>query len=114
MQGVPVGIFAVDQLNPAVERRDRAGFDAEILPLAIDQQRTFGDAHHAFGAFDRGQSHPLHKADGVELGVAVKNPAAAGEALPLVQRSPPAGVLRQPQRRQPLRFRLTMMMLRVR
>ncbi|MNC40555.1 hypothetical protein D3C75_892720 [compost metagenome] len=104
----------MNQFNSAVQRRDRTRFDIEILPLTVDQQSAFSNAHYAFGAFDRCQPYPLHDANGIEYRVGVKDPAAAGKSLALIERPPPARSFRQPQCGQALCFAVAMMMLGIR
>ena len=67
----------------------------QILTLAVDPHRPFGNAQHTFDARHRRQPGPLQQGDGVKDRFRVEDPTAGLIALAAVKVAAPALVLRR-------------------
>ena len=67
----------------------------QILTLAVDPHRPFGNAQHTFDARHRRQPGPLQQGDGVKDRFRVEDPTAGLIALAAVKVAAPALVFRQ-------------------
>ena len=86
----------------------------QILTLAVDPHRPFGNAQHTFDARHRRQPGPLQQGDGVKDRFRVEDPTAGLIALAAVKVAAPALVFRQAKGGETGCWRMAMGVLRAR